>query len=42
MPLVKGKSREAIRANIHELSKTGRPHDQIIAIAMSMAKKRKK
>ena len=42
MPLKKGASREAIAANIKELMKTGRKKNQAVAIALSMARKRKK
>jgi hypothetical protein len=52
MPLVKGKSKKAISENIRELSdrnkklleegKRPRPRKQIIAIALSEAKKNKK
>jgi hypothetical protein len=42
MPLQKGENKATIRKNIEELTKTGRPHDQVIAIALDMAKKRKK
>lgn len=41
MPLAKGSSQATISANIHELSHSSkkRPHKQIVAIALSMAKK---
>ena len=43
MPLKKGKSKEAISANIGELVKAGHPKDQAVAIAYSVAgEKRKK
>ena len=46
MPLLKGKSREVIQANIHELVATGHKPDQAVAIALHTAnpnkKKRKK
>jgi hypothetical protein len=42
MPLVKGKSKAAISANISELRHSGRPQKQAIAIAMSEAGKSKK
>lgn len=45
MPLVKGSSREAISKNIDELTHHGsrqRPHDQIVAIALSEADKSKR
>jgi hypothetical protein len=37
MPLKRGNTKKAISANIHELSKTGRPHDQVVAIALHTA-----
>ena len=37
MPLVPGHSKEVISKNIHELSQTGRPHAQVIAIALHNA-----
>lgn len=37
MPLVKGKTDEAIQANIKKLMKEGKPQKQAIAIAMSEA-----
>ena len=43
MPLRKGKSREVISENISKLTKEGvRPRKQIIAIALSTARKPKK
>ena len=43
MPLKKGKSREIISENIRKLTKEGgRPRKQIIAIALSTARKPKK
>ena len=42
MPLRKGKSREVISENISKLTKEGgRPRKQIIAIALSTARKSK-
>jgi len=37
MPLVKGKSKEAVSKNISELRHSSRPEKQAIAIAMSEA-----
>ena len=42
MPLIKGKSQEAISKNIAELIRSGYPRKQAIAIAMSKAGKSKK
>ena len=39
MPLIHSASKEALSSNIHELSKTGRPHKQVIAIALSEQRK---
>lgn len=41
MPLKKGASRKTIGENIRELEKTGRPHKQVLAIALSTARKSK-
>lgn len=41
MPLKKGKSKEAVSANIKELMSTGRPQKQAVAIAMKKAGKSK-
>jgi len=42
MPLVKGKSRATISANIRELRHSGRKQSQSVAIAMKKAGKFKK
>lgn len=42
MPLLKGMSGKIIGANISELMHSGKPQNQAIAIAMSMADKNKK
>jgi hypothetical protein len=42
MPLKSGGSKEAISANIHELTASGRSLRQAIAIALSKAGKKKK
>lgn len=43
MPLKKGHSQRTISMNIRELHKAGgRPHKQIVAIAVSEARKHKK
>lgn len=42
MPLKKGKSKAAISANIRELKKSGKPHHQAVAIALSTARGGKK
>lgn len=39
MPLIKGKSKEAISKNIKELMDSGRVRKQAVAIALSMARK---
>jgi len=39
MPLIKGKSRRAVSANISELVHSGRPQKQAVAIAMNIAGK---
>ena len=39
MPLLKGKSKETISANISELVKSGRPRKQAIAISLDKARK---
>lgn len=41
MPLAKGSSKQAISKNIKEESKT-KPHNQAVAIALSVAGKSKK
>lgn len=41
MPLIHSASKQALSSNIHELSKTGRPHKQVIAIALSEQRKNK-
>ena len=41
MPLKKGRSKKAISENIRTEMHSGRPQKQAIAIAMSMARKRK-
>lgn len=41
MPLVKGKGKKAVSANISELVRSGRPTKQAIAIAMRSAGKSK-
>jgi len=41
MPLSPGKSKKVISKNISELEKSGKKHDQAIAIAMSEAGKSK-
>ncbi len=41
MPLKKGRSKGIISKNIRELQQTGRPKDQAIAIAYSVAGKSK-
>jgi len=38
MPLVQGKSQKSISSNIRELSNTGHPRDQSIAIALNVAR----
>lgn len=42
MPLVKGRSDEAISKNIRILRREGRPQDQAVAIAYSKAGRNKK
>jgi hypothetical protein len=42
MPLVKGKSRKAISANIRKEIAAGRPQKQAVAIALSVARRGKK
>jgi len=42
MPLKKGKSPAVISYNIRELKSTGRPQKQIVAIALSQARKKRK
>ena len=42
MPLVKGKSRKAIRKNISTEIQSGRPQRQAVAIALSTARGKKK
>lgn len=37
MPLLKGKSRKVVSANIAELIRSGRPKKQAVAIAMRVA-----
>jgi len=39
MPLLKGSSQGVISRNISELSSTGRPRKQVVAIALNMARK---
>jgi hypothetical protein len=41
MPLVKGRSKQAVSKNIAELENSGRPANQAIAIAMKEAGKSK-
>tara|TARA_R110002020_G_scaffold220785_2_gene428744 strand:+ start:18952 stop:19086 length:135 start_codon:yes stop_codon:yes gene_type:complete len=38
MPLLRGKSKEVISRNISELSRSGKPKKQAIAIALDRAK----
>ncbi|HOK44285.1 MAG TPA: hypothetical protein PLK67_00035 [Bryobacteraceae bacterium] len=42
MPLKRGKSKEIISANIRELLESGRPRDQAVAIALDVARQKKK
>lgn len=42
MPLLSGKSKQAVSSNIKELMATGRPQKQAVAIALSTARKPKK
>lgn len=37
MPLIKGRSKDAVSKNISELRNTGRPMQQAVAIALSKA-----
>jgi len=39
MPLKKGSSKAAVSSNIRELRRSGRKHDQAVAIAMKKAGK---
>tara|TARA_R100000458_G_C8087178_1_gene119430 strand:+ start:396 stop:569 length:174 start_codon:yes stop_codon:yes gene_type:complete len=41
MPLREGSTKAAIRANIRELIKSGKPHKKAVAIAMQKAGKKK-
>ena len=42
MPLIKGKSQAAISKNISELIHSGRKRSQAVAIALDMARRKKK
>lgn len=42
MPLVKGKSKKAISQNIKKEIEAGKPRRQAIAIALSVARKKRK
>jgi len=42
VPLCKKKTKKCLEKNFKELSKTNRPHKQVIAIALSVQKPKKK
>lgn len=42
MPLAKGKSKKTVSKNIAELIRSGKPKRQAIAIALEMARRKKK